>query len=268
MRKALIAVLAAVTVLALGGVAMAANVYNVDGGSKPRGKGSKKKPKPVGITFDFTVADEDPTLRGTPIEKFAIGSEGLVTYPERFPTCTFAQANRPGSPARACRKARVGGGLVQNLVGPPNSPTTKLFCNVDIDLYNISGAGRNGGLAIVVDGEEVVPPPDENDRTGCIIDIHAAIRAKFVRTRIGRLPADELRFSVPFNLLHPSGLDNVIRNTESAIRKRVARKRIRGKRRKVGFYSSIGCKGRKRLIRATFTDEAGDKETATRNKRC
>jgi hypothetical protein len=268
MRKLLITALTAAAVLAVGGVAMAANVYTVDGGSRPAGKGSKKKPKPVAINFDFTVADEDPTLRGTPIEKFAIGAEGLVTYPEAFPTCTFAQANRPGSPDPACRKARVGGGLVQNLTGPPNSPTTKLYCNVDIDLYNISGAGRHGGLAIVVDGEEVTPPPSEEDRTGCIIDIHAAIRAVYVPVRIGGQPADELRFTVPFNLLHPSGLENTIRNTESAVRRLVARKRIGGKRRKVGFYSSVGCKGRTRLLQVTFTDEAGDAVKETDTGRC
>jgi hypothetical protein len=268
MRKSPIAVLAAAAVLSLGGVAMAANVYTVDGGAKPRGKGSKKKPKPIGISFDFTVQDEDPALRGTPIESFAIGSEGLVTYPELFPTCTFSQANAPGKASRKCRRARIGGGLVQNVVGPPNSPTTKIFCNVALNLYNISGAGRQGGVAIRVDGDPPQPPDGDSREIGCPIPIHVAIRARYVKTRIGGVQSDELRFTVPANLLHPSGLDNTVRNTESAIRRLVRRKKIRGKRRKVGFYSAIGCKGRTRQIRASFTDEDGDRVRATKNKRC
>jgi hypothetical protein len=268
MRKLLIPVLAAVAVLAVGGVALAANTYTVDGGARPSGKGAKKKPKPVAINFDFTVQDEDPTLRGTPIEKFAIGSEGLVTYPELFPTCTFSQANRAGSADPACRKAKIGGGLVQNVVGPPNSPTTKIFCNVALNLYNISGAGRQGGVAIRVDGDPPQPPDGDSRVIGCPIPIHVAIRATYAATKIGGMPADELRFTVPANLLHPSGLDNTVRNTESAIRKLVGRKRIGGKRRKVGYYSAIGCKGRTRRIQASFTDEAGDLVKATKEKKC
>ena len=63
-------------------MALAANVYSVDGSTKPGGKGSKSKPTPIQLKFDFTVESDDPTVRGTPIEQYAIGSEGLVTFPE------------------------------------------------------------------------------------------------------------------------------------------------------------------------------------------
>jgi len=268
MRKLLIAVVAAAAVLALGGVALAENVYTVEGASKPPSGGTPSKPKPVAVNFDFTVADSDPALRGTPIEKFAIGSEGLLTYPEAFPTCTFAQANRAGSADPACRKARVGGGLVQNVTGPPAARTTKIFCNLRLNLYNISGAGKQGGLAIRVDGDPPAPTTEESTAIGCPIPIHVAIRATYVTTRIGGKPADELRFTVPANLLHPSGLDNTVRNTESAVRKLVKKKRIRGKNRKVGYYSAIGCKGRTRLLQVTFTDEDGNAVKETDTGRC
>jgi hypothetical protein len=268
MRKLLITAVAAAAVVAVGGVALAANTYTVEGASKPASGGTPSKPKPVKIDFDFTVADTDPTLRGTPIEKFAIGSEGLLTYPEAFPTCTFAQANRAGSADPACRKARVGGGLVQNVTGPPNSPTTKIFCNLELNLYNISGAGKQGGLAIRVDGDPPQPPSGDSREIGCPIPIHVAIKATYVTTRIGGRPADELRFTVPANLLHPSGLDNTVRNTESAIRKIVRKKRIRGKQRKVGYYSAVGCKGRTRLLQVTFTDEDGNAVKETDTGRC
>ena len=77
-------------------------------------------------------------------------------------------------------------------------------------------------------------------------------------TKIGGLPADDLRFTVPPELLHPSGLDTTVRNTVSTILKKTAKKKIGGKNRTVGFYSKIGCKGGKRTIQATFIDEQGD----------
>ena len=49
MRKFLIAALAAVAVLALAGIAYAANKYTVDGNTKPVVKGSTKKPMPVSL---------------------------------------------------------------------------------------------------------------------------------------------------------------------------------------------------------------------------
>jgi hypothetical protein len=260
----------AVATLSLAGVALAANVYTVDGSAKPHGKGSKKKPRPIGLKFDFQVESSDATVRGTPIARFAIGSEGLVTYPGLFPSCTFSQANRDGSISPKCRRARLGGGLVQNLVGPAASPTVKIFCNLKLGLYNIRGVGRHGGMAIRLDGDPKAPPlSNPDDRTiNCPTPIHGAIKARFKRVRIAGRPADELRFSVPPELLHPSGLDTTVRNTVSKIARKVRKKRIHGKRRKVGYYSSVGCKGRKRTIRATFTDELGRKFTATRARRC
>jgi len=270
MRKLSIAALTAIAALTLAGVALAANVYTVDGSTKPGGKGTKSKPVPIQLKFDFQVESDDPAVRGTPIEQYAIGSEGLVTFPEVFPTCSFSQANRDGSISPACRKAKVGTGLVQNVVGPAADPTVKIFCNLKLGLYNLSGVGRNGGMAIRLDGDPKEPPlQNPNDKTiNCPTPIHGAIRAKFVLTKIGGLPADDLRFTVPSELLHPSGLDTTVRNTVSKILKRTATKRIRGKSRKVGFYSKVGCKGGKRLIQATFIDEQGDTFKATKNKKC
>ena len=51
MRKLWIPALAAVAVLALAAVAYAANVYTVDGSTKPGGKGSAAKPLPVSLNF-------------------------------------------------------------------------------------------------------------------------------------------------------------------------------------------------------------------------
>jgi hypothetical protein len=244
----------------------------VGGGSPTPGHPTNAKPIPAALNFDFQVEDENPDLRGTPIQTFAIGAEGIVAYPKLFPTCSFTDANADGH-ATSCRKARVGAGLVQVIVGPSNDPASKLLCNLRLTLYNLSGLGRRGGMAIRLDADTEAPPlADPDDRTiNCPVPIHVAIKARFVPVRIAGAKATELRFTVPPDLLHPTGLDATVRNTESHILRRVSRGRARvaGKRRRVGFYSAIACKGRKRTIQATFTAEDGDRSVArTQIRRC
>ena len=103
--------IAALALLATAGVALGANVYSVGGSSPTPGKPSNAKPTPIALNFDFQVEDEDPDLRGTPIETFAIGGEGVVTYPRLFPACAFSDANADGH-AKDCTEARVGGDQV------------------------------------------------------------------------------------------------------------------------------------------------------------
>ena len=117
-RGGLIAVLA---LLVTAGAALGANVYSVGGGSPTPGHATNSKPIPAALNFDFQVEDEDPDLRGTPIETFAIGAEGIVTYPKLFPACSFSDANADGH-AKSCRKARVGNGLVPGDRGASADP--------------------------------------------------------------------------------------------------------------------------------------------------
>jgi hypothetical protein len=235
----------------------------------------------MGLHFAYTVNDSDPANRATPVEGYFIASEGLVTYPEAFPTCTYTQAANPSesAAASACRRARVGGGGgpggigVRNDVGPAASPTVKLPCNLELNLYNLKpgnyGAagrvGRNGGLGIRLDGDTPQPPND--NVIGCPTPQHTAILATFHSVRIDGQPADELRFEVPANLLHPSGLDTSVRETLSRVLRKTAKKRIRGKNRTVGYYSSVGCKGQ-RLLRVTFVAEDGQRTQETSSEPC
>ena len=280
MRKFVIAALAVAALMAVSGVAYAVNVYTVTGTTQPRGKGKPKKPLPVSLNFDYTVADENPDFRGTPVEKYFIGAEGLVTYPELFPKCSgdSENANHPDkATAKArCKKARVGGGTVAAVGGAPTDQLDKNNCVLDLNLYNLKpgrypvegrpGEGttfvkvskKHGGLAIRLDGDQPAPPSlDPSEKGECAVPQHAAIIAPYTPVRIGGVRSDELRFTVPYSLLHLGGLDVVVRQVRSSIKKLTARKRIAGKRRKVGFYSAIGCKGRTRLLQATFVDEAG-----------
>ena len=283
MRKFLIAAVAAVTVLAVAAVAYAANVYTVDGSTSPRGKGTTSKPLPVSLNFDFSVADENPANRGTPVEKYFIGAEGLVTYPEEFPTCSGgtngANAADLATVKKVCKKARVGGGVIRAFAGATADQTQKLNCVLELNLYNLKPGNygtrgrisrKNGGLAIRIDGVPPAPPALENRYKGqCAAPQNEAILAPYKTVKIKGVTSDELQFTVPQSLLHPApGLETVVQFTESAVKKRTAMKRIKGKNRKVGFYSAVGCKGNKRSIQVTFISEAGQRTPLSKNKPC
>jgi hypothetical protein len=282
MRKLLIPVLAALAAIAVAGIAYAANVYTVDGDTKPHGKGSAAKPLPVSLDFDYTVADSDPANRGIPVKQYRIGAEGLVTYPEAFPSCSGgssgANAQDPAKAAKACKKARVGGGIIKALVGARNNPTSSANCVLDLNLYNLKPGnygdagkiGKNGGLAIRIDGDPPPPPSIDDQYKGqCLAAQHASILAQYKTVKIKGVTSDELQFVVPPELLHPAqGLDVTVRQVASAIKKITAKKKINGKTRTVGFYSAVGCKGGKRSIQVTFVSETGQKSPVTKDKAC
>jgi hypothetical protein len=283
MRKLLIAAVAALAALAVAGLAYAANVYTVDGSSRPAGKGTKAKPLPKSLDFDYTVADEIPANRGIPVKSYFIGAEGLVTYPEVFPSCSGGSsgANAPDLAAaqRACRRARVGGGIIKALVGSRNTPTDSANCVLNLNLYNLKPGnygefgrvGRNGGLAIRIDGDPPPPPSiDDQFKGQCLAAQHASILATYHTVKIKGVTSDELRFTVPPELLHPAqGLDVTVRQVASEVLKKTAKKRIKGVRRTVGFYSAVGCKGRTRSIQVTFVSETGQRTPVTKdNERC
>jgi hypothetical protein len=271
-------------VLAVGGVAYAANVYTVDGGTSPRAKGSAKKPVPVSLDFSYTVADDNPANRGIPVKEYRIGAEGLVTYPGAFPSCSggTSGANNPdpAAAARACKKAKVGSGVIKALVGARNTPTTSSNCVLNLTLYNLKPGsygdagkiGKTGGLAIRIDGDPPAPPTLGNQYKGqCLAPQHAAILAPYKTVKIKGVKSSELRFTVPPELLHPAqGLDVTVRDVTSSIKKIVSKGKVKveGKKQKVGFYSAVGCKGGKRSIQVTFVSETGQKSPVSSETKC
>lgn len=266
MRKLLIAALALVGVTAIAGVAFAQNVYETHvAGGRPIAKGTPKKPVPVSVDFGFRVTETDPTKRATPIETYSIGSEGLVANPKFFPSCTFRQVQ--SGPARACRRALVGTGTVKNATGASTdqSLAASLPCNLRLRLYNIGD-----GMAIRLDGDPPQPPDFETDKIGCPLQIHNAIRGRFVKTRIAGHPASDFRFKVPPDLLHPStGLDNSVAESVNHLPRKVTTARVKGKRRKVGFYEVVGCTGNRRTARTRYESESGQMTQSTTNRtRC
>jgi hypothetical protein len=266
MRKLLIAVLALAAVVAVASVAVAANVYTVTGSTSKAGKGSKTKPIPTGIKLVFQVSETDPSKRATVVQKYSLGSEGLVTNPKYFPKCSFGDLDNASVPAK-CAKAQVGKGLVKNAAGPSTDQALGVSspCNLAVRLYN-----TGSGMAIRLDGGPPIPPSFESDQVGCALPLHTAINGKFVKRTIGGITASDFTFTVPQNLKHPlTGIDNSIRNSVSTVGLKA--KTVNGKKR--GFYEKIGCKGSTRLVRGTFTTEATASQpaqvfTATKAVKC
>ena len=266
MRKLLMAFAAALVIaIAVAGVANAVNTYVVHlAGSKSASKGTTTKPSPASLKFGYRVGDTE-NLRPQVIREYRIAAEGLQTYPKARPTCSWDQANAPIKHAAACNKAIVGGGTINNLAGAPNDRSQKLPCNVELTLINIrngdprfsktvSQIRKRGGIAIRIDTD----PPD------CPIPVHEALAAPYYDVKLAGVSTAELRFSVPDTLAHPGGLDNSVIEVTSNIKKLTGTVKIKGKNRKVGFYSSVGRKGSTRTIRVTFIDESGVKKTAVR----
>jgi hypothetical protein len=271
MRKLLVPVLALAAVLAVVGVAFGANTYKVHkAGTTAKGKGSIAKPIPTGITLGFQVGESDSSKRGTVIEKYAIGAEGILANTKGAPKCAYGDLNDAGPVPAKCNKARVGGGIVKNAAGPSNdqSYAASLPCNLDLDLYN-----SGHGMVIHLDSHSKGQPPSfESNQIGCplAIDGRYSIDGRFVKTKIAGVTSTDFRFTVPENLKHPAlGVDNSIRESVNNILLKT--KLVRGKR--VGFYNKVGCKGNKRTTRATFTTEqtvsaAPQTSTATKQTKC
>jgi hypothetical protein len=258
MRKRLIAALAAVAVLAAVATAYAANVYEVDIATvTPKGKGTPAKPLPARFAFGYEVSDSNPANRPSPLRQYRIAAEGVFAYPKPFNACRFTDTDEVSDVSSKCNKARLGGGTVTNNAGPRQDLTAKLPCKLNLRLYNISDAGRNGGLSLRLDGD----PPD------CPLSVHTAIKAPFTTVKVDGVKTSELRFSVPDNLAHPAGLDNAVVDTTAVLERKTARMMIKGVRRTVGFYSEIGCKG-KRSVRVQFVDETGQRFTANKDAAC
>jgi hypothetical protein len=273
MRKLLIAAIAAVTALAVAGVALAANVYELTESSTfKRGKGTPSNPVPKGVAFDYTVKDEAGP-RGKPVKTYKIQFQGLThKYQNRFPQCKFSQTDDDAPLAtimQRCRKAKIGEGRVESLVAieatnpGPGQESVALYANLQLTLFNIPG-----GISIRLDAD--TPPPDSQDGPfGAPVPTHAAINARHRNVRIGGVPSSSLEFDVPEELRHNSGLEITVARTSSQVDRLVKRVRIKGKRRKVGFYSAIGCaKNGRRLVRVTFVDETGDSTNSTGSGPC
>jgi hypothetical protein len=278
MRKLWIVALALAAVIAVAGVAVAANTYQVFLAKASTGKGTRARPIPTKFDFGYRVGDTE-NLRPFPVKEYRIAAEGLFAFPKSRPRCTFAAASDPlvTDPAdisSACRRAKIGGGTLDNFLGAGTDRSQKAPCKTKLTLFNISTGDpqfpktvtqirRRGGLAIRIDAD----PPE------CPAPDHEALAAPFYDIKLDGIPTTDLRFTVPDRLAHPSGLDLAVVETTSHVQKLTGLVTVRNgvpvaaAKRRVGFYSLVGRKGKTRTLRVTFIDESGAKFTATKKFR-
>jgi hypothetical protein len=233
LRKVSIVVAAAAALLCFAAVALAqTNTYTVSG--KIASGGSKKKPKPVGVQFGYTVGTQENTL-ASPVKTYKIHLDGVYGNADFVSKkCPASKLNAMSTPDDStCPSAsKVGSGSVEALVGTAGQPVTAdtIKCHLDLSIY----AGTKKSLTLFLEGK----PPT------CITVVNQAIDAKFTTDAKG----GNLTFTVPDELLHQVGLDISVTNVKSTIKKL-------GKGTK-GLFTSKGCSGT-RNVEVTFTAESG-----------
>ena len=164
MRKLLIAVIAVVTALAVAGIAIAANEYDLPKSSTfKKGKGSPSNPVPKGVSFDYTVKDSAGP-RGAPVKTYKIQFQGLTTkYQNKFPQCSFGDTERECAARHRHVEVQQGEGRRRSHREPrclrhgadsrrqgPND--VDLYANLQLTLFNIPG-----GLSIRLDADQPAP---------------------------------------------------------------------------------------------------------------
>ncbi len=271
MRKLLIAVIAVVTALAVAGIAIAENVYDLPKSSTfKKGKGSPSNPVPKGVSFDYTVKDSAGP-RGAPVKTYKIQFQGLTTkYQNKFPQCSFGDTddNAPLATVMAkCGKAKVGGGRIESLVAFDGScPGPN-----DVDLLRQPAAHAFQHPGRPVDPARRRAAGTQRARTGPSVaragNARGDQRYGTSRVKINGIKSSSLEFDVPEELRHNNGLTITVARTASKIDRKVKKVKINGKTRKVGVYSAIGCaKNGKRIVRVTFVDETEQVDQGERHR--
>jgi hypothetical protein len=242
--------LGVVLVVAAVAFAQQANQYSVSGSVSPNAKGSKAKPVPVSVKFNYTIT-EASGKQPAPVKSYKIAFTGLQTNGALFPTCTVSKITGAGNSDSGCpKKALVGTGTIDSYVYQTADPSGAggFPCPKKINLWN---AGKNKmvififGDAAQCGGVGALPP----------------IEAKFVKTSGGQA----LQFDVPASILHAvAGLSVAVHNVTSTVKKLTVTKK--GKKR--GYFEAVGCPGGKRTVLVTFTPEAGSPGNATKSQSC
>jgi hypothetical protein len=240
-------------VLTVAAVAFAqqTNQYTVTAaGVVPNAKGSKAKPVPVGVKFDYAIT-EATGKKPAAVKRYRIAFTGLRTNGGLFPTCVGSKIIAAGMNDSGCpSKAKVGTGTLDAFVYATADPTGAqgFTCPKKINLWN---AGRNK-LVIFLYGD-----PGLCGGVGAL----PPITGTFVNSPGGQA----LTFDVPPTLLHPvAGLTVAVNTVKSTVRRMTVTRG--GKKR--GYFEAVGCRGGKRTVNVTFTPEVGAPGTATKSQRC
>jgi hypothetical protein len=238
----------AATALAVLGMAVVATAqtttYDIGGTVSVKG-GTKKRPKPGGLTFSFTVSD--PSGNQTPpVQTYSIMYEGGRLNTELLPACPAAKINAPATPDTGVCPAgsKMGSGSLEALIGSAGQPvSTASACKAGLELFN----GGKGHATLFVSSELAT----------CPVALRQAIDMKYVTK--GDFAG--LEFTVPEMLRHQVMLDITVTHADAKLFT-IVKKNKKGK--KVGYIESTGCKDGTRDMTVTFTDEQGASFPATK----
>jgi hypothetical protein len=258
MRKVVLLSTAVIAVLALAAVAFAAdNTYSVTGSSSPHKAGSKSKPVPVSVNFNYTVGTTDSNTQPSAINKYKIDFFGVrAVNGDKFPKCTAASIEQTQSDANCPKKAVMGSGSIDAIVYPSNDPSssTLIPCKQKFKFYN-SGKGK-AVLYLFPD-----PSADPNSNCGGLKTV-PPVPVNYVKGSGG---GTALSFTVAPQVLHAApGLTTAVRSVKSKINKVTVKK----KGKTYGYYESVKCDGKNRPITVTFGTEAGQTSTAKATPAC
>ncbi len=244
MRKVRFLALAVVAAFGLSAVAYAqagGNEYTVNGKTQYPG-GSKKKPKLGGFSFSFTIKAPGDTIP-TVVKTFNLLVEGTQVNTSVAKTCSPTAMDSAQSDSVCPKGSLIGTGTIGDAVGHSGAPfSSAVYCDLPVKIYN---SGKNKAALWIKAG-----PPD------CLAAVAQTVPAKWVKTSKGTA----LQFTVPDGLRHQLGLDLAV--TSATTNFKNITKKVKGK--KVGYFSSIGCKDGKRDIVGKFTDESGASKTITK----
>jgi hypothetical protein len=253
MRKFFAVAAALVAVLALAAVAIAqqVNQYTVTASTNPARAGSKTKPVPVSVKFNYQISEKSGQ-QPSAVKRYKISLYGVRENGQFFNTCPAGRISAAGNNDSSCPKAAlVGSGTIQNYVYQSSDPSGKggFPCNKKLHIWN---AGKRKAV-IFIYGD-----PSQCGGVGSL----PPIPAKYVAGDGG---GTALQFDVPPTVLHPiAGLTVAVRSVQSTI----TRKTVTRKGKKVGYYESVKCSGSKRPVTVTFTPESGAAAKATTSLRC
>ena len=150
------------------GCRLAANIYTVDIATTSRRQGHEEQAASGQARTSTSQVERrrsDPASDGrsssTRSRPRASSPSRRCSRPARSRRRT-ATARRPGVQEGEGRAAAS----CATTSGPAIDRTAKIFCNLKLTLYNISGAGKNGGMAIRLDGDPARPlgPGRQDDR--------------------------------------------------------------------------------------------------------
>src|SRR4051812_24087128 len=150
MRKFLAIAAALVAVLALAAVAIAqqVNQYSVTASTNPTRAGSKAKPDPVTVKFNYQISEKSGQQPAA-VKRYKISLYGVRENGQFFKTCSASKISAAGNNDSSCPKAaKVGSGTINNYVYQSNNPSGQggFPCNKKLNIWN---AGRRKAVLFI-----------------------------------------------------------------------------------------------------------------------